>query len=83
MASLNRIPQPGEARANVHVGGRPVASELSERDIKGRARAGHAAASSTNTKTGLLAASRGTTRVPGGIPKYNNKIGANGFRMGS
>ena len=34
VASLNRIPQPGEARANVHVGGRPVASELSERDIE-------------------------------------------------
>ena len=34
MASVNRIPQPGEARANVHVGGRPEASELSDRDIE-------------------------------------------------
>lgn len=34
VASVNRIPQPGEARANVHVGGRPEASELSDRDIE-------------------------------------------------
>ncbi len=34
VASVNRVPQPGEARANVHVGGRPVASELSDRDIE-------------------------------------------------
>ena len=34
VASVNRIPRPGEARANVHVGGRPEASELSDRDIE-------------------------------------------------
>jgi glutathione synthase len=30
--ALNRIPPPGEARSNLHVGGRPVKAELDRRD---------------------------------------------------
>jgi glutathione synthase len=30
--AINRIPPPGEARSNMHVGGRPVKAELSARD---------------------------------------------------
>lgn len=34
VGALNRVPQEGDARANVHVGGQPVADELSARDLE-------------------------------------------------
>jgi len=32
--ATNRVPPPGEARSNMHVGGRPESSELSKRDLE-------------------------------------------------
>lgn len=34
VGALNRVPADGDARANVHVGGRPEASTLSDRDLE-------------------------------------------------
>ena len=34
VGAINRVPQPGETRSNMHVGGRPEQSELTERDIE-------------------------------------------------
>lgn len=34
IAGLNRIPAEGEARSNMHVGGRPVLSDLTERELE-------------------------------------------------
>ena len=34
VGALNRVPAPGDARANVHVGGTPEAAGLSERDYE-------------------------------------------------
>ncbi|MEO1318295.1 MAG: glutathione synthase, partial [Pseudomonadota bacterium] len=40
VGAINRVPQPGEARSNMHVGGRAEPSALTERDLEICARIG-------------------------------------------